>query len=66
MSFIVTEMGGRWTVSRPSYYFWKGLYEKFVNIKEKLMYDAELANDTKVLQKNLKARLNLYKYRVEE
>ncbi|MEM3127015.1 MAG: hypothetical protein QW331_03025 [Candidatus Woesearchaeota archaeon] len=66
MSFIITEMKGHWTSRRPTYYFFKGLKEKFINIKEKLMYDAELANDTKILQKNLKAHLNLYKYRVEE
>ncbi len=66
MSLIITEMAGRWTVTRPSYYFWSGLHQKFVNIKKKLMYDAELANDTKILQRNAKAHLNLYKYRVEE
>lgn len=66
MSFVVTEMYGRITTMRPEYHFWKGLKQKFINIKEKLMYDAELANDTKVLQKNLRAHLNLYKYKVEE
>jgi len=66
MSFIISDMVGRWTVGKPTYYFWKGLYEKFINIKEKLMYDAELANDTKTIQKNLRAHLNLYKYKVEE
>ncbi len=60
--FLITDWEGRWE-QKPSYFFWRTIFDKFVfksHIKE---YEGKLATDVHQLHNELKAFLNLYRAR---
>jgi hypothetical protein len=62
-AILVTDYEGRWE-TRPSYYFYRALIDKFIYKSYTERYEAELVRDAKEVQEEIKAYLNMFRYAV--
>jgi len=62
-AILVTDYEGRWE-SRPTYYFYRTLIDKFIYKSYTDKYENELIKDAKEVQEEIKAYLNMFRYTV--
>jgi hypothetical protein len=62
-AILVTDYENRWE-SRPAYYFYRTLIDKFVYKSYTDKYEAELVKDAKEVQEEIKSYLNMFRYTV--
>jgi len=62
-AILVTDYEGRWE-TRPAYYFYRALIDKFVYKSYTDRYEGELIRDAKEVQEEIKAYLNMFRYSV--
>ena len=60
---LVTDYENRWE-SRPAYYFYRALIDKFIYKSYTDKYEEELIKDAKEVQEEIKAYLNMFRYSV--
>jgi hypothetical protein len=60
---LVTDYEGRWE-SRPTYYFYRTLIDKFIYRSYTDKYGAGLIKDAQEVQEEIKAYLNMFRYAV--
>jgi hypothetical protein len=62
-AILVTDYENRWE-TRPAYYFYRALIDKFVYKSYTDRYEAELVKEAKEIQEEVKAYLNMFRYSV--
>ncbi|HJX06216.1 MAG TPA: hypothetical protein VJ461_05890 [Candidatus Nanoarchaeia archaeon] len=62
-AILVTDYEGRWE-SRPAYFFYRAIVDKFIYRSYTDRYEAELVKDAQEVQEEIKSYLNMFKYAV--
>jgi hypothetical protein len=62
-AILVTDYEGRWE-TKPTYYFYRALIDKFIYRSYTDRYEAQLVKDAKEVQEEIKAYLNMFRYAV--
>ena len=62
-AILVTDYEGRWE-TKPTYYFYRALIDKFIYRSYTDRYESQLVKDAKEVQEEIKAYLNMFRYAV--
>lgn len=62
-AILVTDYEGRWE-TKPTYYFYRALIDKFIYRSYTDRYEAQLVKDAREVQEEIKAYLNMFRYAV--